>query len=127
MTDVGNAGYDDLLEAIESGEGHFLLCANGHALLPPRRVCPHCGSRDLDRTPLPETGEISTHTIIDVPAPQFSEDAPYVTAIATFDRVRLTGVVRGVDPERVETGQDVTLHVEPNETDGEPTITFRPA
>ena len=127
MNDHGNAGYDDLLEAIEAGEGYFLSCPNGHAMLPPRRVCPHCGSRELERTPLSETGELSTYTIVDVPTPGFRDDAPYVTAIATFGEVRLTGVLRGVELEDVETGQSVTVDVEPNETSGERTLTFRPA
>lgn len=127
MTQPRNAGYDDLLDAIDAGEGYYLSCPNGHAVLPPRRVCPHCGSQELTEKPLAETGKISTYTIIDVPTPQFRDDAPFVTAIVTVGEARLTGILRGVDPDDVETDQSVTVHVEPNETDGERTITFRPA
>ena len=127
MTDPRNGGYDEFLDTLEAGEPQYLSCPNGHGLLPPRRVCPHCGSQELEREPLPETGQISTYTIVDVPAPQFSDDAPYVTAVASFDAVRITGVLRGIDSEGVETGQEVTVHAEPNETSGERTITFRPA
>lgn len=124
MTDEG---YDDFLYALEAGDGFYYACPNGHGLLPPRRVCPHCGDRDLSRTPLPETGELVTHTSVAVPTPQFDDDAPYVTAIAEFGAVRLTGFVRGVDDGDVEIGQSVTVGVDRSETSDERVITFRPA
>ncbi|SIS01261.1 Zn-ribbon domain-containing OB-fold protein [Natronorubrum thiooxidans] len=124
MTDAQNGGYDEFLDALEAGEGYYYACSNGHALVPPRRVCPHCGDRDLEQTELPETGEIRTHTTVTVPTPQFEDDAPYVTAIATFGQVKLTGIVRDIDPVDVEIGQEVTVTVEPSETTDERTIAF---
>ena len=50
MTDAARDGaYDDFLDAIEAGEGYYLECENGHGWLPPRRVCPECGSREQHR------------------------------------------------------------------------------
>ncbi|PSQ09189.1 nucleic acid-binding protein [Halobacteriales archaeon QS_5_70_15] len=90
-------GYDDLLEAIEAGHGFYLACENGHNYLPPRRVCPDCGSSELEETPLPGTGEVITRKVVHVPPPRFEDDAPYVTAVAEFGPVRVTGIVLDAD------------------------------
>jgi uncharacterized OB-fold protein len=121
-----DGAYDDLLDAIDEGEGYYLECANGHGWLPPRRVCPDCGSRDLAETPLPDSGEIVTYTAVAVPTPQFSEDAPYVTAIVDFGAVQVTGLLRGVDPDDVEVGMTVGVDVGERETTGDRAIVFRP-
>jgi uncharacterized OB-fold protein len=121
-----DGAYDDLLDAIDEGEGYYLECANGHGWLPPRRVCPDCGSRDLAETPLPDSGEIVTYTAVAVPTPQFSEDAPYVTAIVDFGAVQVTGLLRGVDPDDVEVGMSVGVEVGERETTGDRAIVFRP-
>lgn len=121
-----NAGYDDLLDAVEAGTGYYLRCERGHGSLPPRRVCPHCGSADLDESPLPESGEVETHTTVHVATPQLAEDVPYVTAIARFGPVRVTGFLRGVDPQDVAVGRAVALSVEATETTGERALVLRP-
>jgi hypothetical protein len=127
MSDEAPDGkYDDLLDAIEDGEGYYVACTNGHGSLPPRRVCPHCGDRQVSEEPLPDSGELVTHTTISVPTPQFSEDAPYVTAIADFGPLDITGVVRGVAPEDVETGMVVGIEVGERETTGDRMLVFRP-
>ncbi|MFB6308127.1 MAG: Zn-ribbon domain-containing OB-fold protein [Haloarculaceae archaeon] len=127
MTDRAPDGaYDDWLDAIEAGEGHYLECSNGHGWLPPRRVCPECGERDLAEKPLPESGEIATHTTVNVPTPQFDEDAPYVTAIADFGPVSVTGLVRGVDPGEVEIGTTVGIEVGQRKTTGDRAVVLRP-
>ncbi|MDQ2051799.1 OB-fold domain-containing protein [Natronolimnohabitans sp. A-GB9] len=125
MSDVRDGAFDEFLDALEEGDGYYLECSNGHGLLPPRRVCPHCGDRELTRRPLPATGEIVTHTSVAVPTPQFDDDAPYVTAIASFGPVRITGIVADADRTDVEIGQPVAVDVEANATTGERTITFR--
>ncbi|MCY4730158.1 OB-fold domain-containing protein [Natronomonas gomsonensis] len=118
-------GYDNLLDAIEDGEGYYLACPEGHGSLPPRRVCPECGSRDLTDEPLPDAGEVVAATTVSVPGPQFADDAPYVTAIVDFGPVRLTGVVRGTD-EEPGPGFVVGVDVEETTTEGERVVTFRP-
>ena len=127
MSDTARDGaYDDLLDAIEDGEGYYMACANGHGWLPPRRVCPDCGSRELAETPLPDAGEVVTYTTVAVATPQFSEDAPYVTAIVDFGAVQVTGLLRGVDPEDVDVGMSVGVEVGERETTGDRAIVFRP-
>jgi len=122
MTD---AGYDEWLDAIDDGEGYYLECSEGHGSLPPRRVCPHCGSTALDRASLPATGTVETFTICYVGGPDFEAEEPYATAIADFGDVRLTGVVRGTDPEDVTVGMPVEARVGTNRTTGDDLLVLR--
>jgi uncharacterized OB-fold protein len=122
MTD---AGYDEWLDAIDDGEGYYLECPEGHGSLPPRRVCPHCGSPELDHAELPATGTVETFTICYVGGPDFDEEEPYATAIADFGGVRLTGVVRGTDPEDVSVGMPVEVRVGANRTTGDDLVVLR--
>ncbi|QDX39646.1 Zn-ribbon domain-containing OB-fold protein [Salarchaeum sp. JOR-1] len=105
-----NDGHDEFLDAVESGDGYYLECENGHGSLPPRMVCPHCGDRDLTETALPETGTIDSYTVVHVPTPAFADEAPYVTAVADFGPVRLTGRVLA-DADAVEIGDEVSASV----------------
>jgi uncharacterized OB-fold protein len=122
MTD---AGYDEWIDAVDDGEGYYLACPEGHGSLPPRRVCPHCGSPDLERTPLPTTGTIETFTVCHVGIPDFVDEEPYVTAIADFGDVRLTGVVREIDPADVAVGLTVEARVGTNRTTGDDLLVLR--
>jgi uncharacterized OB-fold protein len=129
--DVRDGGYDDWIDAVEAGEGFYLECENGHGSLPPRRVCPRCGATDLAETPLPDAGEIETFTEITVAPPSFVEDTPYVTAVADFGPVRLTGLVRradgtDLDDEDVEVGMAVAAAVGESETTGERALVLEP-
>lgn len=123
---ANDAGYDDWLDALEDDRAYYVECAEGHGMLPPRRVCPECGSTDLGEEPLPDVGEIETSTITHVPTPSFEDDAPYVTAIANFGPVRVTGQVVGVDVDDVEVGATVALEVSVSETTGDRLIALRP-
>jgi uncharacterized protein len=126
MTDTTyrNGEFDEFLDKLRDGQGYYYRCPNNHGLLPPRRVCPHCGDRDLQRKPLPEDGTIVTHTTIFVPTSQFDGDAPYVTAIAEFGPIRLTGVIQNVDRSEIDIGQSVAISVDPDEMGGERKIAF---
>lgn len=121
----GDAGYDEFIAAVAEDEGYYYECPNGHGSLPPRRVCPHCGSTELIEVTLPETGEIETYTETAVPTPSFSDDAPYVVAIASFGPVRVTAQYNGVD--EVAVGDTVSLGVTQRETTGDPLLVFEPA
>jgi uncharacterized OB-fold protein len=122
-----DGAFADLLDAVADGDGYYLACENGHGYLPPRRVCPDCGDRDLHEKPLPETGEVVTYTVISVAAPSFSEDTPYVTAVADFGPVRVTGMFTDTDPGEVETGMTVDLTVDRRETTDDRVLAFEPA
>lgn len=124
MSDT-NGGFDDLLDAIAAGESYYLECEAGHGWLPPRRICPECGSRDLTEESLPESGTVESYTIVRVPAPTFADDAPYATAIADFGPLRVTAQYDG-DPDEVETGLTVGLGVEESATTGKRILVFHP-
>jgi len=127
MSDAAPDGeYDEWLDAVADGEGYYIECANGHGWLPPRRVCPDCGSRELSDEPLPDSGEVQTFSNITVPTPQFEEDAPYLTAIVDFGAVSVTGIVRDVDPEDLKIGTVVGIDVGERVTTGDPAVVFRP-
>ena len=121
------ATYDEWLDAIESGEGFYLESPEGHGSLPPRRVCPHTGSTELSAEPLPDTGTIETYTVVHVAAEKFTDDTPYVSAIVNFGSVGLTGILRGVDPDAVDVGDEVTVTVESRTTTDDRLVVFRPA
>jgi len=124
-----NTGYDEWLDALADGEGYALVCPDGHGSLPPRRVCSECGSTALGEEPLAETGTIETYSVVHVAGPRFAADTPYMNAIADFGPVRLTGVLRGVEPasDAVAVGDRVSAGVEARATDDEPLVAFRPA
>jgi len=123
-----NADRDAWLDALADGDGYALVCPDGHGSLPPRRVCPECGSTDMSREPFRDAGTVETFSVVHVPSPGFADEAPYVSAIVDVGPTRLTGVLRGVDAESdaVEVGVRVAVAVEERSTDGEPLVVFRP-
>jgi uncharacterized OB-fold protein len=118
-----DAGYDDFLDALEEGEPYYLETPSGNGWLPPRRIDPESGEREFTEKPLPETGEVLTSTITYVAGPSFAEDTPFVVAVADFGPVRITGQVRGMDPDDVEIGQEVSIGVDRSEK-GERLVVF---
>lgn len=124
--EVVDDGYDQWVEAVRDGDGYYLACENGHGSLPPRRVCPHCGSLELAEEPLPDRGEVETFTVTHVATPNFDEDTPYAVAIARFGDVRVTGQVRDVPVEDVAVGEAVEIDASTTATTGEDVVVFRP-
>ncbi|MFC4248093.1 Zn-ribbon domain-containing OB-fold protein [Natribaculum luteum] len=122
---VRDDGFDDWLDAIENGEPYYLTCSEEHGFLPPRHVCPACGSADVEPAPLPATGTLETFTVTSVSTPTFEDDAPYVVAIADFGPVRFTGLVVERDADDVEIGMTVEPDVVSSETTGERVLAFR--
>lgn len=120
--DVRNEGFDDWLDAVAAGDPYYLRCPNGHGSLPPRRVCPHCGSPDLVEESLPKRGEVETYTETYVAAPSFTDDAPYTVAIADFGPVQITGHLR--DLGTVEVGSVVGIDVSRRETTDDRILIF---
>ncbi|WP_313691439.1 Zn-ribbon domain-containing OB-fold protein [Halorarum halobium] len=119
-------GYDEWIAGLAEG-GFHLECPNGHGSLPPRRVCPECGDTDLSRVDLPPAGTVATFSEVHVAAPAFADEAPYVSAVVDFGPVRLTGVLRDVEPEAVAIGDAVAPDVELDGPGGDPLVVFRPA
>ena len=115
-------GYDDFLDAVEAGEPFYLQSDDGTTYLPPMSADPVTGD-ELHTRSLPQTGEILTYTRTSVASPEFADDAPYLTAIADFGPVSLTGQVQ-TDADELDIGQTVTLGVEHRETDDARVLVF---
>ncbi|MFQ3285344.1 MAG: putative OB-fold protein [Natronomonas sp.] len=126
MSDTRNEGFDDFLDAAEEGEAYYLEGPEGDGSLPPRRIDPATGSRELTEEPLPDTGEVVTHTQTHVASPGFADDAPFVVAVAEFGPVKVTGQMRDIDAEDVDIGQEVELGVDHSETNDERLVVFYP-
>ncbi|MDY6764973.1 MAG: OB-fold domain-containing protein [Halobacteria archaeon] len=116
--------HDGFLDTIEDGKPIYLECQEcGYRGLPPRQVCPDCGSRDLRRKDLSLEAEVVSFTEIHIPTPMFEGEAPFTVVIAEFpEGVRLTGQLRGTD--NVEEGDRVRVGVEDH--DDHRLVTFTP-
>lgn len=128
MNQDGNAEWthDEFCEAIEAGDPFYLACPEGHGLVPPRRVCPHCGAQTLTAEPLPGPGQVQASTVVHVATSAFADNVPYVTAIAEFGPVSLTGVITESTADTVEKGTPVTVNIDRTETRQRPTLVFEP-
>ncbi|QZP37293.1 Zn-ribbon domain-containing OB-fold protein [Halobaculum magnesiiphilum] len=121
-----DTGYDEWADALAEG-GYYIECANGHGNLPPRRVCPDCGSTDLSEEPLPDVGAVATFSEVHVAPSGFGEEPPYVTAVVDFGPVRVTGIVRELSADEIEIGTAVRPDVEHNDATDKRLVVFRPA
>jgi len=123
---VAEVTHEAFCEAIETGDPFYLACPDGHGSIPPRRVCPQCGAQSLTARALPETGHVQASTVVHVATAAFADSVPYVTAVAEFGPVGLTGVVTETDPAAVERGTAVTVGIERTDERGRPTLVFEP-
>jgi hypothetical protein len=122
------AWFDDFTDAIASGDQQYLVCeACGEATLPPRQICPDCGSTKLTREPLSDRGEVLSFTEISVTTPKFHGETPYtVLFVELTEGVHLTGQLREATAEDIAIGDEVRLDTEPHD-EGVSLLTFRPA
>jgi len=118
--------HDEFCRAIETGDPFYLVCPDGHGSVPPRRVCPQCGAEPLTTRPLPDTGRVQAATVVHVATAAFADSVPYVTAIADFGPVTLTGIVTETSPDAVEHGTAVTVGIERTDERQRPTLVFEP-
>lgn len=121
------AWYDTLTDEIAGGEGRYLACAAcGESSLPPRHVCPTCGSAELTREPLSDRGTVLAFTEISVTIPKFHGETPYTVVMAELaDDVVLSGQLREATADDIAIGDEVALGTEARD-DGPDLVTFRP-
>ena len=82
-------------------------------IVPPRSLCPHCGSSKMNWTELPSKGKLVTYTVIHVSPAQFQELSPYAVGIVEFgDGVRLPGMIRNVKLEDLKIGMELQTDFE---------------
>ncbi len=81
--------------------------------VPPRSLCPHCGSNHMNWTELPSKGKLVTYTVIHVSPAQFQELSPYAVGIVEFrEGVRLPGMIRNVKLENLKIGMELQTDFE---------------
>ncbi len=82
----------------------------GKVTFPPRRVCPGCGSQELEQTRLSRRGKVVTCTVVHVAPTDLQMEAPYAVAIVeTPEKARLMVQIADCDPDTVRPGMEVTL------------------
>jgi uncharacterized OB-fold protein len=107
------------------GEGKLMAakCNKcGAVLLPPRPACSKCMSKDLQWTSVNPMGKLLTYTVIHVSPKEFETKAPYALGIVRFDNGgQLLGMVRDIEPAKLQIGMAVALNFEKTSTPATPT------
>ena len=82
----------------------------GKVCYPKRPVCPSCRERDSETTYLSHEGTVITSTVIHVPPPDLTMEAPFAMAlIETPEKARLMVQVVDCEPSSVTPGMNVAL------------------
>lgn len=103
----------------------------GAMLLPPRPLCTKCFSTDFEWIELSGRGELLSYTVIHVSPPQFESMAPYIVGIVKLEEgLRLPGMIRGVEPEKIRVGMALMVDFDtslPSQWPLWPRYFFRPS
>jgi len=88
--------------------GRCTQCGKVH--LPPRPLCDNCYSKNFEWTEIQSRGKLLTYTIIHIAPAQFQAMAPYAMGIVLLaDGLKLPGMIKGVAPEKIKIGMEVTM------------------
>ena len=102
----------------------------GAMLLPPRPLCTKCFSTDFEWVKLSGRGQLLSYTVIHISPPQFESIVPYIVGIVKLgEGLRLPGMIRGVEPEKIRVGIALTVDFEtamPSQWPLWPRYFFRP-
>ncbi|RLI21227.1 hypothetical protein DRO54_04310 [Candidatus Bathyarchaeota archaeon] len=86
----------------------------GKIMLPPRPICTRCYSEKLEWIELNKRGRLLTYTIIHVAPPQFQHLVPYAVGIIELEKgLKLPGMIKGIDYEKLKIGMELEIEVEP--------------
>ena len=82
----------------------------GTIFLPPKPMCTRCLSTNLKWIELEGVGKLLSYTIIYVAPVQFQSLAPYSVGIVELSSgLRLPGMIRGVDPEKIRVDMNLKI------------------
>ncbi|MGQ9459804.1 MAG: Zn-ribbon domain-containing OB-fold protein [Candidatus Bathyarchaeaceae archaeon] len=82
----------------------------GALLLPPKPLCTKCFSTDFEWVKLSGKGKLLSYTVIHISPPQFESMAPYIVGIVKLEEgLRLPGMIRSVEPEKIRVGMTLTV------------------
>jgi uncharacterized OB-fold protein len=93
----------------------------GSMYVPPRPMCANCFSKELDWIEVKPKGKLVTYTIIHVAPEQFQSIAPYAYGIIELQNgLRLPGIIRNIDPEKLKIGIELAVDFETEPSQGWP-------
>jgi uncharacterized OB-fold protein len=82
----------------------------GKLHFPPVADCGNCGSSEIEWSKLTGKGQIVTFTQVVVKPASFSQESPYIVAVAElFEGVKVLAWLSGVEKEKVKVGMKVKL------------------
>ena len=115
-------------EGARSGELRTQFCAScERRQFPPRRLCMHCGGRDVVWRRASGRGRVYSFTIVHrAPEPAFAPDVPYAVVVVDLaEGGRMMSNIVGCAPADVRVGMDVEAVFE-RVTDDVALVKFRP-
>lgn len=98
-------------DELKNGKVFATRCKNcGKLHFPPVADCGSCGSSEIEWSKLTGKGNIVTFTQVVVKPASFSEDSPYIVAVAELiEGVKVLAWLSGVKKENVKIGMEVKL------------------
>jgi uncharacterized OB-fold protein len=93
------------------GELMAVRCSScGKLFIPPKYLCPECGSSEFVETPLSGQGKILTHTTMRVPPSGFEDQVPYDIAVIRLDEgINLTARIATQECQVPKIGDKVSF------------------
>jgi uncharacterized OB-fold protein len=106
--------FKEYNEALKQSKLLGLRCKNcGAITIPPKIVCQHCASPDMEIIELKGNGKIKTFTTVFVAAEGREEEVPYTIVMVELDEGPwIMGNLEGIDPKEVSMeliGKAVTM------------------
>jgi uncharacterized OB-fold protein len=105
---------------LKQGQLQGSRCTDCDAVfVPPRGMCPHCHTTDMQWTPMAGTGRLLAFTCIAIEPPWmaalgYDREHPYCSAVIELDEgPRVVARIEGVDtnrPENIRIGTRLVLH-----------------
>ncbi|MFX1598091.1 MAG: Zn-ribbon domain-containing OB-fold protein [Promethearchaeota archaeon] len=102
---------DQFYSFCEKGKLMASKCRDcGKTILPPRPLCPHCYSDNLEWTELKGEGTIVTYTAIHVAPPEFEDLVPYIIGVVKLDEgLPFIGMIKTDNFDEVKVGTRVSI------------------
>ncbi len=92
----------------------------GHKTLPEEKVCPVCGSKNIERIALPRRGKVINYSVIWNAPRGYEYYTPYVVALIELeDGTRVFSQLTDVHPEEVKEGMEVEMVIRKTRVSGE--------
>ena len=83
---------------------------SGLSFYPPRQVDPTNGDTDGEMVVLPDTGKVTTYTVIRVAPGMWGDQSPYALAVVELtDGTKVMAQMTDVDVEQVKIGMEVRM------------------